>query len=112
MTSKSLGKALPFLKLVSNLSNQNRRRVLRELGGDKTVYNALNEIAHNTIKGKVKLNKSQSRKLKPHRKILENLCKPTNRNCSKKRKSLIVQSGGFLPILIPALATILSTIIK
>jgi hypothetical protein len=108
--SKSLQKTLPFLNVVSKLSNENRKRVLKEVGGEKHIYNALHEIAYNTLKGNIKLDKSQSKKLIRHKKLLENLCK--NNKCAKKRSKLIVQSGGFLPFLIPALASIISAVIS
>lgn len=110
--SNSLNKSLPLLKIVSKLSQKNRNNILKELGGEKTVYNAFHEIAHNTLKGNYKLSKPQLKKLKPHNNVLKKLCIKSNRNCCKKRKKLIVQSGGFLPILIPAIATILSSIIS
>ena len=110
--STSLRKTLPVLKIVSKLNNKNKRSVLNQLGGEKKIFNALHEIAHNTLNGNLKLKKNQINKLRPHRKVLENLCVPSSRKCSKKRKKLIVQSGGFLPILIPALTSILSAIIS
>lgn len=109
---KSLKKSLPFLQIVAKLSDINRKNVLKEVGGEKILYNALHEIAHNTLNGNFKLNRNQLKRLKPHTKTLKNLCVNSNRNCSKKRKKLIVQSGGYLQFLIPALASILPTIIS
>ena len=110
--SKSLNKALPVLRIVSKLNKRNKRSVLNQLGGEKTVFNALHEIAYNTLNGNLKLKKNQIRKLRPHRKVLENLCLPSSRKCSKRRKKLIIQSGGFLPILIPALTSIITALIS
>lgn len=110
--SKSLQKSFPLLQLLTKLSNKNRSNVLKDLGNEKIIYNSLQEIAHNTLNGKVQLNKHQKRKIKPYEKVLKNLCCNRNRKCCKKRKKLIIQSGGFLPILIPAIAAILTSLIS
>jgi len=110
--SNSLRKSFPLLKMTANMSKDNRQRILKEIGGDETVYNALHEIAYNTIKGNYKLPITHSKKLKRYNPLLEEFCVTKNKSCSKKRKQLIEQSGGFLPILIPALATIISSIIS
>ena len=109
MISQSVRKTLPLLKTISKLSKANRNKVLSELGGEDVIYKALREIAHNTIKGNVKLDNSQKAKLKPHTKTLRSLC--TSNKCLKRRKKLIIQSGGFLPILIPAVASLISSLI-
>jgi len=110
--SKSLNKSLPLLKVVTKLPMNSRTRILKELGGEKIVYNALHELAHNTLSGKIPLSKVQKRKLKPFKKTIEGLCNPRNKKCGKKRKQLIVQSGGFLPVVLTALASILPALIS
>ena len=109
MISQSVRKTLPLLKTISKLSKANRSKILSEVGGEDAVYKALREIAHNTIKGNVKLNNYQKAKLKPHARTLRNLC--TSNKCLKRRKKLVVQSGGFLPILIPAVASLISSLV-
>jgi len=110
--SNSLKKSFPLLKITAGMNKENRAKILKDLGGDKTVYNALYEIAHNTIKGNYKMPNAQSRKLKPFKPLLQQFCIGKNKSCAKKRRKLIEQSGGLLPILIPALATVLSSIIS
>jgi len=109
MISPSLRKSLPLLKVVSKLTKENRKKILSQLGGEDVVYNALREIAHNTIKGNIKLNNIQKSKLKPYSRTLKELC--STKSCKNKRKKLVVQSGGFLPILIPAVASIISSLV-
>ena len=109
MVSQSVRKTVPLLKVIAKLSNANRKKVLSEVGGDEILYKALREIAHNTIKGNVKLNKYQKAKLKPYSRTLEELC--TSTKCLKRRKKLVVQSGGFLPILIPAVASLIASLV-
>jgi|SRR6266571_1585816 len=110
--SNSLKKSLPLLKLVSRMTPANRSKILKDVRGDKTVYNALNEIAYNTKFRKYKLSSGQLKKLKPHAKVINKLSEVKNRNCCSKRKILIQQSGGFLPILIPAVISALGAILS
>ena len=109
MISPSVRKTLPLLNIIAKMNNTNRKRILSEVGGDDIIYKALKEIAHNTIKGNVKLNKSQKAKLKTHSRTLKGLC--TSNKCLKRRKKLVEQIGGFLPILIPAVASLISSLV-
>lgn len=111
MISDNLKNTLPFFKIVSRLPERSRKLVLNELGGDKQAYDALHEIAYNTLKGNVKLKKSHKLKLKHHHKVLNKLCCKTNKKCWKKRKQLVVQSGGFLPILIPSVVAAITSLL-
>lgn len=111
--SESLKKTLNFLQALTRVKDRDSREVvLKHLGDDKILYDALSEIARNYLKGNINLSTSQSKKIKRHSKVLKELCCKKNRKCAKKRKELLVQSGGFLPILIPAVASIISAIIS
>ena len=112
VVSKSLKKALPLLKTMTRLSRESRKRILSELGKEPKLYKALNEIAHNTLQGIVELDSDQKRRIKPHINTLTQLCDAQNKTCAKKRKRLVIQSGGFLPILIPAITAVLSNLIS
>ncbi|CAG2102052.1 unnamed protein product [Medioppia subpectinata] len=105
-------RSLPFLRYATKKPTGSRRRILKDLGAEKTVYNALQELAHNTLSGVIPLNPKQKKLLQPHRKTLENLCDCKNRKSIKKRKQLILQSGGFLPIVLSALAGVLPTLLS
>jgi len=110
--SNSLKSTLPFFKIVARLPDKSRKRILTDLSGDQTAYDAIHEIAFNTIKGNVKLKKSQKAKLKKHQKVLKKFCCLKSKKNIKKRLQLLIQSGGFLPILIPAVAAILTSILN
>ena len=112
IVSNTLKSALPFFKIVARLPDKSRKLILNDLGGDQTAYDALHEMAYNTIKGNVKLKKSHKRKLKRHDKVLKKFCCLKNKKSLKKRKQLLIQSGGFLPILIPAVASLLTSILS
>ena len=110
--SISLQKSLPLLNVLSKLSPRVRRIVLKEISGEKILYNSLHELAHNTLNGRLKLSTQQVKKLKPFKRLLQQLCLASNRKCSKKRKQLVQKGEGILPILIPALTALFSSIIK
>ncbi len=110
--SNAVSSTIPFFKIVSRLPEKSRRIVLNDLSGNQIAYDALSEIAHNTIKGNVKLKKSQSKKLKRHVHTLKQFCCIKNKKSLNKRKKLLVQSGGFLPILIPTIASLIGSLIK
>ena len=106
--SNNLRKCLDKLKFIAKVKDlRTRRKLLLEMS-DNCLFKALHEIALNTMKGKVKLNKSQMRKISKYRK---NLTALSNKNY-KRKKHLIKQSGGWLPILIPAVASILGSLIN
>ena len=73
------------------------------------MYQALHEIAVNTVKGKIPLSGNQKRRLFRYMNKIKALSKQTKDN--KKRRRQVVQSGGFLPILIPAVASILTSLL-
>jgi hypothetical protein len=76
---------------------------------DDCLYKALNEIAVNTVNKKVPLSQKQKTSLKKYKIDIEKLsCYTKN---SAKRKKLVCQSGGFLPILIPTIASVLTTLL-
>jgi hypothetical protein len=84
-----------------------RNMILKEVNGDKVLFDALSELAHNHIKRNIPMRKDHFKKLKRHTKLLNSLDCPKSRKCALKRKKLLEQSGGFLPILIPAAAAAL-----
>ena len=68
--SSVLRKTFPFLKIVTGLPPKSRKRILKELNGDKDIYKSMREIAVNTLNGNVPLSSVSKKKLKPHLKVL------------------------------------------
>jgi hypothetical protein len=100
--SNSVRSYINFLATVSKKPSKKRQAILREFKNDKNLFDALSEISHNAIKGNIKLSELQKKKLRKHQRILRALDCPKTRKCATKRKRILEQSGGFLPILIPA----------
>lgn len=107
--SKNLNYCIEKLKLISKISDPKlRKKVLLNLY-DECLYKALHEVAVNTVKSKVPLSTKQKKQLIKYKINIQKLACPTK--IKNKRKRLVLQSGGFLPILIPAIASILTSLI-
>jgi len=85
-----------FLKLVAKSTGRKRKQILNTCSNDS--IKALSEIAHNTLKGILKVNPTNLKKLKKHRNKVRQLAK--KRLALKQKRQLIVQQGGFLPFLV------------
>jgi hypothetical protein len=107
--SKNLVYCIEKLKLISMIKNEKvRKKFIAEIFDD-CLYKALNEISVNTIAKKIPLNIQQKKHLRKHQLTIKKLaCYTKNK---RRRKNLTVQSGGFLPILIPAVASVLTTLL-
>lgn len=102
--SPEVVKTLPILKFISALPIQLRKQVLACVSGNETVFKSLQEIIFNYFSGKLRLDSKKTKRLKKKNKILKQfLCKKPF--CQRKRRALVKQTGGFLPILIPAAIT-------
>jgi len=107
--SKNLINCFEKLVLVSKLKNgETRKKVIGEIFDD-CLYKALNEISINAINGKVPFNKKQKILLRKHKILIKKLS--CNTKSKSKRKKLVVQSGGIWPVLIPAVASVITTLL-
>jgi hypothetical protein len=69
----------------------------------------MNEIATNTVNKKLPLSLNQKKSLRRYKTNIQKLsCFTKNKT---KRKKQLVQSGGFLPFIIPAVASVLTTLL-
>lgn len=110
--SENLQAWLKHLKLISSISNSKKRNAkLKTFADNPSFYEALSEIARNTINMNIPLKNNQKRKLRKHSKIIKELSQKRKRS-KPIRKKLINQSGGFLPILIPTVISILGELIR
>lgn len=74
----------------------------------------LSEICLNILKGNIPISKSQKSKLFKYRKLMRDLVtiKGNKKEIIKKNRSKLVQNGGFLPLLLGPLLSIISEIIQ
>ena len=107
--SLNLRKCMEKLKMIASIKDANLRKKVLSSTTDDCLYKALNEIAINIVARKVPLTSKQKKNLRKYQfKIKKLTCKTKNK---KKRKQLVVQSGGFLPLLIPAVASVITSLI-
>jgi hypothetical protein len=99
-------RTLPYLNLLIEAPNERRQRSLVK-GFPKYVIDDIAEIILNILKGNAKLTPSQLKRVLQQRTKLLNLYKIIRQK--KKRSEFIYkQGGGFLPMLLPILASIAS----
>lgn len=88
-----------------------RQQLLREFAKDDNFCRAVRLIAKNVLRKRVPLSKSQCCRLKAHKATLLGLYKCKSKN-KIKRKRFASQSGGFLPWLIPLVASVVGEAIR
>lgn len=105
MTKKNLKKHYYFLHALANAHPQQRKALLRTAKNSQ--IESICEICLNILGGNIPVN---LRKMKKYKNILRNLAKKSS-NIQQKRKTLVNQSGGFLPLLAPAIISTLGGIL-
>lgn len=93
---KKLKQNYHFLKYLNKCTPKQRRALLQ--GADASQIACICEICLNVLNGNIAVNKKRIQKYK---KALRNLTKRST-SVKTKRKILANQSGGFLPMIIPA----------
>lgn len=105
---KSIGRQASALQALCKLNKSQRLALLRS--ADNDLVRSICECAFNTLKGSVTLKRTEKTRLAKHRKVLRRLASKRGSWKSKKR-ILVQQGGGFLPMLLaPILGTLLSNI--
>lgn len=97
-----------ILRALYHLNDEQRKALLRK--ADPKLVRRICECALNVLVGNVPLNKNHKSRLRKHAPTLRVLAK---RNVTlARKKSLIVQRGGFLPALLaPIIGTVLASLI-
>jgi hypothetical protein len=108
--SINLRKTLRQLELISRIKRpQVRRAVLSDISCQDCYYKALREIVLNAAKGNVPLSKVQKGKLRRYKQQIKAIISP--RKSKKLRSQAVIQSGGWLPILLPVITSILGEVV-
>ena len=95
-----------YLCLLANCKNKLRNAIVSSSSRDQ-IYSVC-ECVLNISNGNVKLNKEEFAKLKKYRKYFKKLL--ARKVGLKEKKKILIQSGGFLQFLIPAVISGLSSI--
>jgi len=93
-----------FLKSLVKCRKSRRLNLIKGASTDN--INAISEVALNTLKGNVPLNYQQKKRLQRFKAKLRQLAQ--KRLSTKKRKFLLVQEGGVLPVLLAPLLSVLA----
>lgn len=110
MSVKSCALCLPwFKKLVKTRNKSSRRKFFKK--APKKVLKSLREIIKNILNGKIRLKNQQKRRLRRYKNVMRTL---SNNNFSeKRRKTILIQKGGFLPnLLVPIISLLASSIVQ
>ena len=108
--SKNLSDCFQTLLLVSRIKDdRQRQKVLEIIGCDDKIYKALHELAINLIHGNIPLTKRQKLHLTKEKKKILPLAKKINDK--RRRKRVVRQTGGFLNIVLPVVATLLTELL-
>jgi hypothetical protein len=111
--SNNLKRCASVLSLVSRIRNKSLRdSILREISCDDHIYDALSELAVNTLKGNVPLTKRQKEKLRRQKRFISSLSCDRKKHSLRKRKYLVRQSGGYLATVLPIIVTLLSELLS
>jgi len=98
-----------FKYLISKYcTKENQKDVIKRAKGP--LINKICECILNILNGKIKISSDEFEKLKPYKNLFRKLL--VKKTKLKEKKRLIIQKGGFLQILIPAIISGLATIIS
>lgn len=106
--SSSLKNYITQLQFIAKIKNRKvRDGILRQWSDDDQFFKVLKEIVENAMKKNLPLKANQKKSLRKYKSTLIQFINP--KIPKRKRKQLVSQSGGFLPMLIPAVASFLAT---
>lgn len=107
-----LRKTFPFLKIISELPLKDRKRILRKTNGDQSLHKSLRELSHNYLKGNIKTIKKPK---KSDYLLMRALADKKNKTCKcscKKRSHHLQKGAGLISLLIPAVASLMTSLIN
>ena len=105
--TKHIQEKLLDLNFLSSCNPKIRKYILEN--ADKKLIVVLNECMLNLLKGNIKLDYQHFQKLKKHKNAIRLL---VNTKCLKKKKILLVQKGGFIPLILPLIGRAVASSIK
>ncbi len=104
---KNIEKHLHHLHLIGQCKPKIRKLILKN--ADKNFIKAICECIYNFINGNVVANDATVNKLKKHKKTIRKIL--TSKGV-KNKKEILIQNGGFLPLLIPTILQVVTSLIN
>ena len=78
--------------------------------GSEELITVLNDCVLNTLNGNINLSEEDKQKLKKHKRFLRKII--NSKKSSTKRKILVQEGFGFLPLILPGAITLLTALIE
>lgn len=98
-----------ILRALYHLNEEQRKALLQK--ADPSLVRYICECALNVLQGNVPLSKGHKSRLRKHVNVLRKLANPAE--TFTKKKKIIIQRGGFLPVLLaPLIGTILANLVS
>ena len=107
MTIENLKSQLDLLKILARPKSKYRKLIIQS--ADKKLVQAICECIHNVLKGNINISESEKKRLKSYRSVLHELIK---KSTLKTKKKILIQRGGFLEVLLPAVISGIASIIS
>ena len=105
--SENLIRNLQLLELISKIRNRKLRQDVLKDQASK-LYKAIKEISINLMKGNIQLSQRDKKRLYKYRREIVEIAE----NANSKRIAIVTsQTGGFLPIIIPLVAQLVTSLI-
>ena len=109
--SENLRDCLKEFEFISKLSTKLRKQVLQELSKDEKYYKALKEISRNIINKNIRPSEGDKKKLNRFSEEIFEIGS-TKVHGPRTKRRIVVQSGGWIGYLIPAVITAISGLIN
>lgn len=106
--TKRLERNFDFIKILCKNKKKNLRRAILE-NADPDLILCLCECCDNLLKGNVPINSEQKQKLSKHKNHIRNLA--NRKNTIKEKRNILIQQGGFLPLLLTPILSIAGSLI-
>jgi superfamily I DNA/RNA helicase len=99
-----------FIHMLEKVSRNKKRRDKILKAASKKQLNAVRNVCYNLCDNKFNISEKCRSKLYPFRKHIRELAAKTKLKTSKALRRKIIQHGGFLPILLPAIISLLAEV--
>ena len=110
MNKNFLMQVISFLEVVSRIKSvKDREIIMKKMASDQKIRHLMKEISINLLKERLPITRDQIKQLKKFKTTFIGLA--TRGNGKRRKINLIKQTGGALPLLVPILSTLLSTLI-
>jgi hypothetical protein len=105
---KKVAKNLNHLELVGCCKSKLRKAILKN--SDKDLIITICECVYNLLCGNVITDRKILKKLESHKKTMRKLV--SSNDSIESKRNLLIQKGGFLPIIIPTILDLVTRLFK